>query len=243
MMVGSIPLLSTQNSQDVVSTDPKPDDEDEEEYFPMENFSLVSKGVYRGAFPMKKNFGFLKRIGLRSILTLIMEGYPDANLDFCRANKIKLIQVAVEGNKEPFKDIAEKDIRRAMRHLLDPQNHPILIHCNKGKHRTGCIVGCLRKVQGWAHSSICDEYIRFAQPKARIVDQRCIELFDPDAIYDDDGCDDYGDVDGPINTCKNGEGCDTNCTPNNNNSGSNQNNILMRKSNEAEVPLLKSTLI
>jgi len=109
-----------------------------------------------------------------------MEEYPSANLEFCRLNNIKLIQIGVEGNKEPFKVIPNQEIRKAIKELLDVSNHPILIHCNKGKHRTGCLVGCLRKVQGWGLSSIFDEYIRFAQPKARIVDQRCIELFDPE---------------------------------------------------------------
>ncbi len=64
----------------------------------------------------------------------------------------------------------------------DPSNHPILIHCNKGKHRTGCIVGCIRRVQGWALSSALDEYIRFADSKARIMDQRFIELFDTSMV-------------------------------------------------------------
>ena len=51
------------------------------------------------------------------------------------------------------------------------------IHCNKGKHRTGCLVGCLRKVQHWALSSIFDEYIRHSSPKQRQMDQQFIELF------------------------------------------------------------------
>lgn len=61
--------------------------------------------------------------------------------------------------------------------LLDVRNHPLLIHCNKGKHRTGCLVGCLRKVQRWSLTSIFDEYRRFAGNKVRILDQQFIELF------------------------------------------------------------------
>ena len=71
-----------------------------------------------------------------------------------------------------------------MRVRADPQ----------GKHRTGCLVGCLRKVQvfsvpsahthcqNWSHASICNEYQRFAQPKARALDQQFIELFDISAV-------------------------------------------------------------
>ncbi|XP_039689576.1 probable tyrosine-protein phosphatase DSP4 isoform X3 [Medicago truncatula] len=46
------------------------------------------------------------------------------------------------------------------------------------KHRTGCLVGCIRRLQRWCLSSIFDEYQRFAGAKARVSDQRFIELFD-----------------------------------------------------------------
>ena len=42
--------------------------EEEEELIPPENLSMVCKGVYRSAFPKKKNFAFLKRLGLKSVL-------------------------------------------------------------------------------------------------------------------------------------------------------------------------------
>jgi tyrosine-protein phosphatase SIW14 len=34
----------------------------------------------------------------------------------------------------------------------------MLIHCDKGNHRTGCVVGCLRKLQRWSIASITNEY-------------------------------------------------------------------------------------
>jgi len=74
-------------------------------------------------------------------------------------------------------DIPEDAIRDALLVLLDSRNHPILIHCNKGKHRTGCLVGCLRKLQRWSLTSIFDEYRRFAGTKVRVLDQQFIELF------------------------------------------------------------------
>ena len=44
----------------------------EEELVPMENFSLVCKGVYRSSFPKKKNFAFLKKLGLKSVLWVFL---------------------------------------------------------------------------------------------------------------------------------------------------------------------------
>ena len=58
----------------------------------------------------------------------------------------------------------------------------MLIHCNKGKHRTGCLIGCLRKVQQWSLTVIFDEYRRFAEPKPRFLDQQYIELFDTSSL-------------------------------------------------------------
>src|ERR1051325_5805641 len=39
-----------------------------EELIPPDNFSMVSNWVYRSSFPKKKNFAFLKKLGLKSIL-------------------------------------------------------------------------------------------------------------------------------------------------------------------------------
>lgn len=67
--------------------------------------------------------------------------------------------------------------------LLDRRNHPILIHCNKGKHRTGCLIGCLRKLQQWSLTTIFDEYRRFSFPKSRSMDQEFIELYRESLVW------------------------------------------------------------
>ena len=77
-------------------------------------------------------------------------------------------------------------IIKALQLTLDTRNHPILIHCNKGKHRVGCVMGILRKLQNWSITSIFDEYRRFAGTKTRIADQELIELFDGPLVYEED---------------------------------------------------------
>lgn len=151
---------------------------DEEVYIPPLNFSLVDNGIFRSGFPDSANFSFLQSLGLRSILCLCPEPYPESNAHFVKSNGIQLFQFGIEGCKEPFVNIPEDTIREALKVVLDVKNHPILIHCNRGKHRTGCVVGCLRKLQRWCLSSVFDEYQRFAAAKARISDQRFMELFD-----------------------------------------------------------------
>jgi tyrosine-protein phosphatase SIW14 len=158
----------------------RPDDNQDEyeELNPPENFALVCSGVYRSAFPLKKNFPFLKKLRLKSVLTLILEDYPEQNELFLIENGIKFYQFGVPGNKEPFVDIPEQTICRAVEILMDSRTHPVLIHCNKGKHRTGCLVGCLRKMQSWSYTSIFAEYRFFSGTKSRSTDQQFIQLFD-----------------------------------------------------------------
>ena len=92
--------------------------------------------------------------------TLILEDYPEVNKQFLKDNDIQFFQFGVPGNKEPFVDIPEDIIASALSVLMDRRNHPILIHCNKGKHRTGCLIGCLRKIQHWSFTSIFEENLK-----------------------------------------------------------------------------------
>ena len=144
---------------------------------PPDNFAMVWRGVYRSGFPTKKNLAFLQQLGLRSILFLCPEDYPDSHLGFMEEQGVQLLHFGVTGNKEPFEEMSEDIVRAALRALIDPANHPVLVHCNQGKHRTGCLVGCLRRMQRWSLVSICDEYRRFAGSKGRVVDQQFIERF------------------------------------------------------------------
>ncbi|XP_021309568.1 probable tyrosine-protein phosphatase At1g05000 isoform X1 [Sorghum bicolor] len=169
------------------------------------NFAMVDHGVYRSGFPDVSNLPFLETLRLRSVLCLCPEPYPEANLEFLRAHGIKLFQFGIDGSKEPFVNIPEDRIREALKvilgneipcssfmfflcpdlmaiSLIDASNHPVLIHCKRGKHRTGCVVGCFRKLQRWCLTSIFDEYQRFAAAKTRVSDLRFMELFDVSSI-------------------------------------------------------------
>ncbi|MBA0605544.1 hypothetical protein Godav_018109 [Gossypium davidsonii] len=190
---------------------------DELNFIPPLNFAMVDNGVFRSGFPHSANFSFLQTLNLRSIIYLCPEPYPEANTEFLKSNEIRLFQFGIEGYKEPFVDIPDDTIREALNVVLgtplhfncgqDVRNHPVLIHCNRGKvceicssalymtkrfefynvvlsfqHRTGCVVGCLRKLQRWCLSSVFDEYQRFAAAKARVSDQRFMELFDVSSV-------------------------------------------------------------
>jgi len=148
----------------------------EEIFIPPVNFAMVEKGVYRSGYPSERNFDFLKKLKLKSILYLVPEDRGQSYRNFVHDMGIRIFDYGMEGNKEPFLEIPEETVRDALSVILDSRNHPILIHCNKGKHRTGCVVGILRKIQNWSLTSVFDEYRRFAGTKARMLDQQYIEL-------------------------------------------------------------------
>ena len=66
--------------------------------------------------------------------------------------------------------------------LLDVRKHPLLVHCNRGKHRTGCLVGCLRRLQRWSVDECLNEYIDYSTPKERVSDQAFIKAFAVDEV-------------------------------------------------------------
>jgi len=147
---------------------------------PPANFAMCAEGVYRGGFPSKRNCAFLRRVGLRSIVYLVPEDPPEYYLEFMRQNDIALLRCGMVGNKEPFVEIPPDAVAAAVVKVRDPANHPVYIHCDKGKHRTGCIVGGMRKAQHWSLAAILEEYRRFAGEKVRTLDQQFIELFSVD---------------------------------------------------------------
>ncbi|BAF10171.2 LOC128684019 [Oryza sativa Japonica Group] len=146
------------------------------------NFAEVNDGIFRSGFPAADNFAFLLSLKLRSIVYLCPEPYPEENTRFLEQNGIKLHQFGIDGSKELLVNIPEEKIREALKVILDVRNQPVLIHCKRGKHRTGCVVGCLRKLQKWCLTSVFDEYQHFAAAKARSTDQRFMELFDTSSL-------------------------------------------------------------
>ncbi|GAA5883248.1 hypothetical protein JCM3774_000643 [Rhodotorula dairenensis] len=164
-------------STTTTTTEPSLIAADDETLLAPENFATVSTDLYRSSFPRKEHFPFLSNLGLKSVMVLVQEPYPEENARFLEEEGIRLFQYGIPGNKEPFVSIPDDKVVAALTTILDKRNHPMLIHCNKGKHRTGCVVGCLRRIQSWSLTSIFDEYRRYSTPKSRAMDLQFIEAF------------------------------------------------------------------
>lgn len=65
------------------------------------------------------------------------EEYNERSKQFVTDNGIKHVRVRIQPNKDPLLVISQCDIAAALAVVVDPANHPILIHCNKGKASQG----------------------------------------------------------------------------------------------------------
>ncbi|KAJ2003091.1 tyrosine-protein phosphatase siw14 [Coemansia thaxteri] len=141
------------------------------------NFAMIAPGIYRSGFPNPKSQPFLLQLGLRTIVYVFDGDGPSYHQEFVTANGIAYKHFHIAANKEPFVEMDHAQVAAILAEVLDTRNHPLLIHCNRGIRRVGCLVGCIRKLQGWAMTAIFDEYQRFSGTKIRISDQEFIEVF------------------------------------------------------------------
>ncbi|PLB54418.1 hypothetical protein P170DRAFT_442520 [Aspergillus steynii IBT 23096] len=146
------------------------------------NFGEVVKGIYRSAFPHPWNLPALRHLGLKTIVTLVDEPYTASHTTFLEENGIAHFRIPIPANKDPAIKTPDHIMIGILEILLNKANHPVLVHCNKGKHRTGCVVGCFRKLQGWELRDVLGEYLSYSWPKSRALDEKFIEAFDASGL-------------------------------------------------------------
>lgn len=133
-------------------------------------FALVVGEVYRSGHPISYNFPFLESLNLKTILYLGVEAPETVSAvykQWAKQQGIRIIELPLRSAKEPFVEMDPDVVESAMQLIADKHNHPILVHSDKGLHRVGVVVACLRKCyQQWSLAAIYDEFIRFAKGKA-----------------------------------------------------------------------------
>lgn len=151
-------------------------------FTPPENFGTVIDGkIFRSSYPKEENYSYLQALKLKSILTLVKEDCPESYTRFIVENGIRHYRVHIPANKGRV-CITPEAMAQALMVVLDRSNYPLLIHCNKGKHRTGCVVACMEKVLGKNMQQIKEEYHTYAAEKARVLDEQFMDEFDERAL-------------------------------------------------------------
>ncbi len=53
---------------------------------------------------------------------------------------------------------ADENVKKFLAIMADPKNHPVLVHCFRGVHRTGCYCAIFRmECQGWSNADAMEE--------------------------------------------------------------------------------------
>lgn len=110
--------------------------------------------------------------------TLVDKPVPSPYSAFISSSGITHIICPVDPNKPPHSRTTTKQVAAALSLLADPRSHPVLVHCNSGKHRSGCVTAGFRKCIGWTADAVLEEYARYAGTKARALDVAFIHAFD-----------------------------------------------------------------
>lgn len=148
------------------------------------NFCPVEKQLYRSGQPLVINQSFLQELNLKSIIWLASEEPAEEFLDYCSRQNINIEFVGMindynYSNINPWDLLDERTISNALELICNKDNYPLLVCCGMGRHRTGAVIGCLRRLQGWNLASVSEEYRRFAGARGgRILVELLIESFD-----------------------------------------------------------------
>jgi protein tyrosine/serine phosphatase len=146
-------------------------------------FATVAPGkVYRSAQPSPRQLqGLVDDIGLRTLL-IVREGggtRSAAELEYAREHGLNVVHIPV-ASRLPIPD---DQVEAFFRCVDDPRNHPLLVHCSAGRHRTGYLCARYRMDrQGWPLEKALDEMLSFGfdtQDHSAILGQ--LRNYRPDA--------------------------------------------------------------
>lgn len=120
----------------------------------LRNFRVVDEGVLYRSGQLSPD-GLARVVhdkGIKTVITLRASrtrggADPDAwEEEFCAANGVKHFRLVpkVWSTDERGEVPAEQNIQRFLEILDDPKNHPVLVHCFAGIHRTGTMCAIYR---------------------------------------------------------------------------------------------------
>lgn len=122
------------------------------------HFHRVKAGeFYRSGQPRGVGLHAVRLLGVRTVVTLRSRENPvtAAEEAYCRRHGIRFLRVPLS-----WDDPAE--ISRAVEQVMaiaeDPRNHPVLVHCARGKERTGLVSAVFRiEREQWPKSKAMKE--------------------------------------------------------------------------------------
>ena len=147
------------------------------------HFGEIRTGIYRSSFPGSCNLEHLKSLKLKTLVTLVTTPFEPQVEQWLASSNVQHYRIKIPAHKTSEDAIPVEAIAQVMKLLNDDTKRPILMHCKKGKHRTGCMVACFRKLQGVDDVSAITEYHDYARPKARAFDVAFISRLRTEDVF------------------------------------------------------------
>ncbi|HEY9898321.1 MAG TPA: tyrosine-protein phosphatase [Pantanalinema sp.] len=132
---------------------------------PMENFTRVNAGLYRGGIPTDEDMKGLKALGIKTVVNL-MGGAGDAQERAMVAHEkevaaklgLTFVNLAIPFNV----DVPETMVKQWLQLAQASDAQPVYIHCRHGRDRTGMMVGAYRIANdGYSGEQALDEMKTF----------------------------------------------------------------------------------
>ncbi|CAM6098502.1 unnamed protein product [Calypogeia fissa] len=124
-------------------------------------YAIVGESVYRGSYPTLKNYRFLRRLHLKTIVSMTPEPHPNRDMrNFCEHEGITNKHFYVDKFQDEV-TLSTAKVLQILQIMIRPENLPLYLHCLDGTHVTGLVVMCFRKLQSWNLSTSAGEFCSF----------------------------------------------------------------------------------
>lgn len=98
------------------------------------SFAMVESGIYRSAYPVRKNYPFLDVLHLKTMICISAIGEVRGDLkNFIGKSGIELLEIDIKFNQEPFVIMDVDAVQEVINIAVDPTRQPCLIFCTNGK--------------------------------------------------------------------------------------------------------------
>ncbi|KAK9457036.1 Oca6p [Dipodascopsis uninucleata] len=138
-------------------------------------YGIVQPKLYRGLYPRKINLPFLRRLKLKTILSLTPEPLNDDVRAFCDQEGIEMIHIKTTKASKKGMPMTYKEVTQAIEIIISQKYAPLYLHCLNGSQATSLVIACLRKLSFWRISSIFSEFMYFSEISA--ADHKFVEEF------------------------------------------------------------------
>jgi protein tyrosine phosphatase (PTP) superfamily phosphohydrolase (DUF442 family) len=96
------------------------------------NFGKINDSYYRGAQPDSMGIAQLHSLGIRSVIDLQENGFPEESA-WAKTLGIRYFNIPLSSKKPA----TPAQTQYFLKLVNDPDNYPVYVHCLGGRHRTG----------------------------------------------------------------------------------------------------------